>query len=325
MRVGGGEDFCSREHRNHYRLRRGMDQLQEANQMSSLMRRRENPKPLATMVPGGEGVSLPRTLLLSAAAPPAPVLDGWRPAYQIPSAQPTIDFPREESSFVQLGLPLNVLAAPRKLAVKRPSFAGWTTGGLVHRTTPPLAGMESCSRQREVLLSPSRGAALRVSLQAGFRRPGVLTRGIRLEPPASVATSTMTGIRALAARDCTAARREMLLEAELFHGGMLCPVPPDLQPIPGISHPGAIRLRRPRVIDCKARTLQPARSLREPVANLTLPASAAGMMLPRDSEIRVFVLANAPARGERAARIASVPFLSQDAPFGFSDEESQNR
>ena len=61
IRVGGGEDFCSREHRNHYRLRRGMDQLQEANQMSSLMRRRENPKPLATMVPASDGASLPRS------------------------------------------------------------------------------------------------------------------------------------------------------------------------------------------------------------------------------------------------------------------------
>src|SRR3954447_18393096 len=44
--VRAGEDFCSREHRNQYRLRRGMDRLQEANKVASLMRRRENPKPI---------------------------------------------------------------------------------------------------------------------------------------------------------------------------------------------------------------------------------------------------------------------------------------
>ncbi len=42
--VGAGEDFCSREHGNQYRLKRGMDRLTETNKISSLMRRRENPR-----------------------------------------------------------------------------------------------------------------------------------------------------------------------------------------------------------------------------------------------------------------------------------------
>jgi hypothetical protein len=45
--VGAGDDFCSREHRNQHRLRRGMDRLTEANKISSLMRRRENPRSIA--------------------------------------------------------------------------------------------------------------------------------------------------------------------------------------------------------------------------------------------------------------------------------------
>jgi len=51
MRVGTG-DFCSREHRNQFRLRRSMDHLLEANKVASLMRRRENPKqiPLAQLI-----------------------------------------------------------------------------------------------------------------------------------------------------------------------------------------------------------------------------------------------------------------------------------
>src|SRR5204863_9266310 len=42
--AGTGEDFCSREHQNQYRLRRGMDRLLEANKVASVMRRRENPR-----------------------------------------------------------------------------------------------------------------------------------------------------------------------------------------------------------------------------------------------------------------------------------------
>jgi hypothetical protein len=42
--VGSGGDFCSREHRNQFRLRSGMDRLMEANKVASLMRRRENAK-----------------------------------------------------------------------------------------------------------------------------------------------------------------------------------------------------------------------------------------------------------------------------------------
>src|ERR1039457_1676164 len=46
--VGSGGDFCSREHRNQYRLRLGMDRLMEADKVASLMRRRENAKQIST-------------------------------------------------------------------------------------------------------------------------------------------------------------------------------------------------------------------------------------------------------------------------------------
>jgi len=47
----GGGDYCSREHRNQHRLRLGMDRLAEANKVASLMRRRENLKPISTLQP----------------------------------------------------------------------------------------------------------------------------------------------------------------------------------------------------------------------------------------------------------------------------------
>ena len=46
--VGSGGDFCSREHRNQFRLRLGMDRLMEANKVANLMRRRENAKSIPT-------------------------------------------------------------------------------------------------------------------------------------------------------------------------------------------------------------------------------------------------------------------------------------
>src|SRR5579871_3249757 len=58
--VGAGEDFCSREHRNQYRLRRGMDRLHEANRVATLMRRREQAKPLTARIqPGNAEARVP--------------------------------------------------------------------------------------------------------------------------------------------------------------------------------------------------------------------------------------------------------------------------
>src|SRR5437764_8182352 len=47
LRVGGDGDYCSKEHRNQHRLRQGMDRLEEASKVTSLMRRRENPRQIS--------------------------------------------------------------------------------------------------------------------------------------------------------------------------------------------------------------------------------------------------------------------------------------
>src|SRR6185369_16253583 len=68
-----GEEFCSREHRNQYRVRRGMDRLMEASAVASVMRRREIPK----AIPAGElrcaGPAFPRAFLEAKRRPPAEV------------------------------------------------------------------------------------------------------------------------------------------------------------------------------------------------------------------------------------------------------------
>src|SRR4051812_10424442 len=47
LRVGADPEFCSKDHRNQFRLRRGMDRLVEVNKVANLMRRRESPKQIA--------------------------------------------------------------------------------------------------------------------------------------------------------------------------------------------------------------------------------------------------------------------------------------
>jgi hypothetical protein len=58
--VGSGGDFCSREHRNQFRLRLGMDRLLEANKVASLMRRRENAKTIPAAQLASDCKVLPR-------------------------------------------------------------------------------------------------------------------------------------------------------------------------------------------------------------------------------------------------------------------------
>jgi hypothetical protein len=79
---GAGEDFCSREHRNQYRLRRGLDRLQEANKVASVMRRRESPRQIATSSLINAGTQSPRAFLRAKApaARPERILSAPRPA-----------------------------------------------------------------------------------------------------------------------------------------------------------------------------------------------------------------------------------------------------
>src|SRR5581483_10959799 len=71
-RRGDGE-FCSSEHRNQFRLRRGMDRLEEANKVASLMRRRENPRQIPVMQLAAEGVLEARGSAVPATFPVRPL------------------------------------------------------------------------------------------------------------------------------------------------------------------------------------------------------------------------------------------------------------
>src|SRR3954447_26658351 len=65
LRVGGDGDFCSKEHRNQFRLRAGMGRLVEVNKVASLMRRRESARQIS-----------PASLICNAALERRGFLDG---------------------------------------------------------------------------------------------------------------------------------------------------------------------------------------------------------------------------------------------------------
>jgi hypothetical protein len=176
-RIGiGGGDFCSREHRNQYRLRQGMERLQEANEVATLMRRRETPKPITSLVPMTEAE--PRMVSTSALPFPAernPIalpFTRWKLPVQIPDSRGPV--PR----------------GPQNMATRRREFEMLRAGPprVIQGFHPPQidkAGQGYLNRQKRpkfVAGVPKVGSALRVSASAGFRVPPIRSQSLGVPP-----------------------------------------------------------------------------------------------------------------------------------------------
>ena len=207
--AGTEEDFCSREHRNQYRLRRGMDRLLEANKVASVMRRRESTRQIPASVLRAPGQASVRGFFDALhAVPPAMVFPAtqWngRPAIansaRFTAASPaacSMEISRHFATAVDFTFPS--LRAPRPSAVlltkvtpagpatpahradtpaeRRTAATSWRNGvrpaitGLLARAGQRTAGVRSESRPPRRLTSACRGKALRVSTSAGFHLP----------------------------------------------------------------------------------------------------------------------------------------------------------
>ena len=153
IRVGGGEEFCSREHRTQYRLRRGMDRLQEANKVASLMRRRETPKPIAV----------------------SPIADKvWRGYFKaMPNAQRSIQLPhRTGGSKPMLGLPAATIVTvhpsghPRRVE-RRTAATRFQSAAAVELELPTTGRKNRCGLpQAQAVMRPAAAPASSVE-----RRP----------------------------------------------------------------------------------------------------------------------------------------------------------
>jgi hypothetical protein len=204
-----GEEFCSREHRNQYRLRRGMDRLMEANAVANVMRRREIPKAIPVGDLRAPGPASPRGFLdtlrrpLAEVSTPASKIQG-RPrlvgssrfrleraladtAVESKELLQAVRFPgpAARAPRIALRLPAHVMPAPP--ARTRPFDAApgdrrnpsirWRGNGkpvitaLLARAEARSAALLPESRPARRLTTPRVGRELKVSTAAGFRLP----------------------------------------------------------------------------------------------------------------------------------------------------------
>jgi hypothetical protein len=173
--VGAGEDFCSREHRNQYRLRRGMDRLQEANKVANLMRRRENPKPIPTVEHSGDPeVRLADDSQVRLTASQSPVAfpgSKWSPAVRLPGA---CGYVRRYRKSIPAG-------DPRESGMPRPKDSRLILKDRLRGLDPPGANYRERIKHPRRIPAPARtGQALRVSASAGFRLPGMRSQALRV-------------------------------------------------------------------------------------------------------------------------------------------------
>ena len=158
IRVGAGEDFCSREHRNQYRLKRSMECLSEANKVATLARRRENPKALsigALPCLPGEPRADTLTRPFNGAAVRAPKLGIAAPRFSAPMAGP-----------VRLLKPKSRKTASRSAAAPISSSAAPARRTRMAKVTRSLAGSKAGLIP---LLPAAPNNALRVSSGTAFR------------------------------------------------------------------------------------------------------------------------------------------------------------
>jgi hypothetical protein len=219
MRVAGDE-FCSREHQSQFRMRQGMDRLREANKVASLMRRRENPKPISAMLPSASSGS-------QRVFPPAPPASGFtsqvlleRRRSSLPgpniSSCPTSEWTRMRLSLAGAVLiqgaagavPATTSAAARTLTQARQpaSRISVATQGFRSRAAH-TSGFERSSGpgMRPIVRQPSQGRLLRVSASSGFRVAEPRKRACKIEPERTAGVDALRGApgHALPSQHCS--------------------------------------------------------------------------------------------------------------------------
>jgi len=310
IRVGAGGDFCSREHRNQHRLRCGMDRLMEANQMASLMRRREHLKPLNAMDAHSAAAAHRRPF-----SEPAP----WKPA----------------------GTPFARRVAPRLHARMRASgdYARFRPGdgaGTQRRIEPAPAR----NRRRAPMLRTRAGQVRRAQLRASvallryhvldcegnrrlfgpvlrtFRRPLAFTqRTPNLAAPKVHATRVTRGFLVLARKG-----RDIRVSAsQAFR------IPRPLLPRPAFQAQLDVVMSWPGILPVRSRIPVAAPGYRPggvtiPVSEIVLPAAP-----PAHTPIGLPGLATLVSRPVNAAsghRVGQSPFVVQD-PLWFRGSAGQ--
>jgi hypothetical protein len=202
--AGTGEDFCSQEHRNQYRLRRGMDRLLEANKVASVMRRRESPK----HIPAGN-LRAPGPASSPESRPLATPAAFAGPAARAPK------LPVRMAAHVTAAPPARLRALTGKHTVSLTAAIRWLGSGrpviakLLAQSERRKSGPMSAARPARRVSAPSLGRALRVSVSSAFHLPKKALPSSRYalpatEPPATRGPRRLTAAVAPNAVEITA-------------------------------------------------------------------------------------------------------------------------
>jgi len=269
MRGGAGDEFCSREHRNQYRLRQGMERLAEANQVASVVRRRESPRQIPPALLRAHGNDTPRAFLDSrrpnlsgafrvprlnpaaAALPPTtrflqPLADGShlpvglpappmgvRSVVPAPAPQPALTAHVSPAPPMFPKSPISAVSSRRRAAIAPPAKP---TARPFHSRLNFVSTLDAGRPRR--IATPVKGRALRVSLAAGFRVPDWKLGSITAGRPA-IAGMRWPGVRPLAAA-ATAVARPIASGVAVAEPEMRIPAAPPAVFEGGFRWPGAI-------------------------------------------------------------------------------------
>jgi hypothetical protein len=310
--VGGGDDFCSREHRNQYRIKRSMDQLQEANKVSTLMRRREHPKPVAP-------ASHPGILAARAAVAPITHPNDLRLPTTFPALhrELSVRLPSERSRPMVLRASLAAYAidgvhrefdAPRlRIQTEMTRFRERTIrnadSGSVHRGRGP----------RHLHVAAEAGHPLRVSASAAFRIPAPLTRIEVPEPPSAEVPST----RDLRYSPGTTLCSQLRLERVAVALSISDPVSRALSartPAVQFSWPGAKRFQGSRIRDAAIQSRLTGVRWEMPEQTAVRPIQQSGPGLTAAGLAKVVKPAE---HGPAGPRIEAAKFVTPEIPFGY--------
>jgi hypothetical protein len=317
--IGSGEDFCSREHRNQYRLRRGMDRLTEANKLASLMRKRENLKPIPIPEPTSESTLTRHSFeaMQHAAAQAIPL-------------QVRLECSDKLSVVQSAGVkPLK----GRRPPAARPQHAE-TEFRAVSKITPVparsfdmnAAHLSAAGSVQSLRQAAHRGRDLRVCLAAGFRLRPPVQRALPVNVADTGLVRSAKTLSRLRAADMPALQpREVPVER--------FPTRSAEQPViaaalakPALQWPGArsiVTLGQAGVSqthDVAFRWDRIESPLAIPNRDALKPADMPGPRAPR-----IFAVPVPPSSGLADARTTSVPFKPADAPFGYGSEELETQ
>ncbi|HEY2016912.1 MAG TPA: hypothetical protein VGH38_25585 [Bryobacteraceae bacterium] len=315
--VGAGEDFCSREHRNQYRLRRGMDRLQEANKVATLMRRREQPKPIAAILqPGNRAARVPDSssiVLPAQGMKPIYPSSSWAPPSRVPGARGAVEW--KMSPLAE--------GKSRDYGILRQFTSRVILGKGLRKVESPGANyLEKTRQPRQIRLSGRHGSALRVSAGAGFRLPA--KRGRHLPTP----RHTQAGMRwpelpieqAPQPRDrrtyYTISRKSMPAPEPVN------PASPEPHQRSAMAWPQAITPARRNPTD------GPDVEKRQSDTHWSeMPASMPRAINPGKVEMagaELVPVLQRPAFGSPVKQVGVVPWTQQDSPLGYSPAKSNS-